>query len=681
MQAFSKIGLIPDTGGTWFLPQRVGMARAMGLAMLADKLPAEKAEQWGLIWQAVDDAELAATVDKLAAQLAQMPTHALVAHPAGHARRAQSHAGAATQFRGGLEARLYARDFKGWCRVSTKTRAEVGMNGPRPVALRGQIMQWQQSWRVSPFDEYHSPATKHPRRFGPPRLSYTQPQPLPSSCIVAVIGAGAMGAGIAQVAASAGHSVWLLDTRADAAAQAITGIRAQFDKMATKGKLSPTQAQAARQRLHVAHQLADLADAGLVVEAIVESLPIKHQLFADLEALVSEDCILASNTSSISITAIGAALKHPERVAGLHFFNPAPLMALVEVVSGLATRADVADTLHATATAWGKTAVFAKSTPGFIVNRVARPFYGEALRVLHEGGADCATLDAVMREAGGFRMGPFELMDLIGLDVNYAVTCSVWQAYFNDPRYTPSLIQRELTDAGFLGKKSGRGFYDYRAGAEKPVPKTETTQAVPAEIAISGDSEAAQALAQRLSAASVPFTHAASSDGRIAQAGQAVLFVTDGRTATRRAAETQTPNTVLIDLALDYNQATRLAIGVAHQCETQAALDAIGLLQAAGFAASRLQDIPGLIVMRTVVMLANEAADAVNQGVCDVAAVDAAMQLGVNYPCGPLAWANAIGLKQISSVLARLALTYGEDRYRTSPFIQQLVFAQKAFHD
>jgi 3-hydroxybutyryl-CoA dehydrogenase len=182
----------------------------------------------------------------------------------------------------------------------------------------------------------------------------------------------------------------------------------------------------------------------------------------------------------------------------------------------------VADTLHATATAWGKTAVHAKSTPGFIVNRVARPYYAEALRVLHEGGADCATLDAVMREAGGFRMGPFELMDMIGHDVNYAVTCSVWQAYFNDPRYTPSLIQRELTDAGFFGKKSGRGFYDYRAGAEKPAAQQEAKQALPAKVEICGDSPAAQALAQRLGAASVSVTRAASSDAHIAQAGGAV---------------------------------------------------------------------------------------------------------------------------------------------------------------
>ena len=224
-------------------------------------------------------------------------------------------------------------------------------------------------------------------------------QALSTQTVVAVIGAGAMGAGIAQVAAAAGHMVKVHDTRPDAAAQAIVGIRAQFEKMAAKGKLTVEAAQAAGARLHAAEHVADLADAGLVVEAIVESLSVKQKLFTDLEAVVSARCILASNTSSISITAIGAALKNPQRLAGLHFFNPAPLMALVEVVSGLATDQAVANTLFATAAAWGKTPVLAKSTPGFIVNRVARPYYAEALRVLTEGGADCATLVSPMKAA------------------------------------------------------------------------------------------------------------------------------------------------------------------------------------------------------------------------------------------------------------------------------------------
>jgi 3-hydroxybutyryl-CoA dehydrogenase len=504
-------------------------------------------------------------------------------------------------------------------------------------------------------------------------------QALSTQTVVAVIGAGAMGAGIAQVAAGAGHTVKLLDNRPGAAAQAIAGICAQFEKMAAKGKLSAEAAKAAGERLQAAEQLADLVDAGLVVEAIVENLTVKQQLFKDLEAVVSAQCILASNTSSISITAIGAALKQPQRLAGLHFFNPAPLMALVEVVSGLATALEVSDTLVATAAAWGKTPVHAKSTPGFIVNRVARPYYAEALRVLHEGGADCATLDAVMREAGGFRMGPFELMDMIGHDVNFAVTQSVWRAFFNDPRFSPSLVQQELVDAGFLGKKSGRGFFDYSANAVKPLPATVPALARPHDIVVYGLSAAAQALASRLKAQNLSFTEAQALGDTVATAGGATLRVTDGRTATRCAFDTQTPNTVLMDLALDHAKATRLAVSVAAQCDEAAANSAIGLLQAAGFAVSQLQDIPGLVVMRTVAMLANEAADAVNQGVCDAAAVDTAMRLGVNYPCGPLAWANAIGIDTVSTVLTHLAQTYGEDRYRTSPLIQHQLYASKVF--
>ena len=504
---------------------------------------------------------------------------------------------------------------------------------------------------------------------------------LSKQAVIAVVGTGAMGAGIAQVAAAAGHRVKLLDTRPQAAEQAVIGIRAQFTKMADKGKMTPEAATAAGERLIAVETLADLADASLVIEAILENLQAKQKLYSDLETVVGVDCIFGTNTSSISVTAIGAALKHPERLAGLHFFNPAPLMALVEIVSGLATDSAVAQTLFATATAWGKTAVQAKSTPGFFVNRVARPYYAEALRVLTEGGTDAATLDACCREAGGFRMGPFELMDMIGHDVNFAVTRSVWNAFYNDQRFLPSLIQQDLVDAGFLGKKTGRGFYDYRAGAVRPAPRTEAAQWVPATVIIYGDSAAAQALAARLQTHNVSFTQSAAQGDLLAQADSALLYVTDGRTATRRAAESGNANTVLIDLALDYNQATRLALSVAAQCDSASAAQAIGLLQAAGIAVSRFNDVPGLAVMRTVAMLANEAADAVNQGVCEVKAADAAMRLGVNYPCGPLAWADAVTLPVISQVLTHLSQTYGEDRYRISPLIQHNVFAKKAFHD
>ncbi len=503
---------------------------------------------------------------------------------------------------------------------------------------------------------------------------------LSSDAVVAVVGAGAMGAGIAQVAAVAGHRVLLLDNRPQAAQLAIDGLRTQLDKLAAKGKMTAQAALAASQRLQAATQLSDLAPAALVVEAIVENLQAKQTLFVDLEALVSADCIFASNTSSISITALGSALKHAQRLAGLHFFNPAPVMALVEVVTGLATAPAVADLLYATASAWGKTAVHAKSTPGFIVNRVARPYYAEALRLRTEGAADCATLDAVMRESGGFRMGPFELMDMIGLDVNFAVTRSVWNAFFNDPRFLPSLIQQDLVDAGYLGKKSGRGFFDYREGAEKPQPQTEPRHAAPACTTVCGDAPAAKALAARLQALGVAFERAASADGRIAEADAAVLYVTDGRSATQRAAESGIADTVLMDLALDYHLATRTALASAGQCSEPAFSAACALLQAGGIQVSRLADVPGLAVMRTVAMLANEAADAVYQGVCTAHAVDDAMRLGVNYPAGPLAWADRVGLAKIRVVLSHLNASYGEDRYRVSPLIQRQVFQGKNIH-
>ncbi len=505
--------------------------------------------------------------------------------------------------------------------------------------------------------------------------------PLPQQAIIAIVGTGAMGAGIAQVAAAAGHPVKLLDNRPGAAEKAVAGIRAQFAKMAEKGKLTAAAAQAAGERLVPVSSLADLADAALVTEAIVENLEAKQTLFRDLEAIVGADCIFGTNTSSISVTAIGAALKRPERLAGLHFFNPAPLMALVEIVSGLATDKAVADTLFATATAWGKTSVHAKSTPGFIVNRVARPYYAEALRLAQEGAADYATIDACCREAGGFRMGPFELMDMIGHDVNFAVTNSVWRAFYNDQRFLPSLIQQELVDAGFYGKKTGRGFYDYREGAVRPAPQTEAAQTPAGKITVFGESSAADALADRLQHSGLSFSRAPDVDGRIAEIGLASIYVTDGRSATQRAAETGVANTVLIDLALDYGKATRLAIAAAEQCEAAAVSAAIGLLQAAGLKVSRFLDVPGLAVMRTVAMLANEAADAVNQGVCSESAADSAMRLGVNYPCGPLAWADQVGVAVIRDVLAHLGASYGEDRYRISPLIQRAVFAGRNIHD
>jgi 3-hydroxybutyryl-CoA dehydrogenase len=314
------------------------------------------------------------------------------------------------------------------------------------------------------------------------------------------------------------------------------------------------------------------------------------------------------------------------------------------------------------------------------VNRVARPFYAEGLRLLSEGASDSATLDAIMRETGGFKMGPFELMDMIGHDVNFAVTQSVWRAFYNDKRFLPSLIQQELVEAGHLGKKTKRGFYNYADNSTPPTPHTEDKAKCPSDITLFGNSRVVTALGKRLEVAGVPFTHSEASDDRIAHANGVVIYETDGRTATHRAHATGIQELVLCDIALDYEKATRIAITVAHQADSQTKEVAIGLFQAAGYSVSVLNDVAGMVVMRTVSMLANEAADVVNQGVCDADAADTAMRLGVNYPLGPLAWADQIGVQKVNQVLKNLNDFYGEDRYRVSPLIQQSVYAGTPIH-
>lgn len=290
---------------------------------------------------------------------------------------------------------------------------------------------------------------------------------------IGVLGAGAMGSGIAQVAAQNGHEVILVDAHRVALEKSRHGHEKILARLVEKGRLAAGEDQAILARMRYEANLSDLAECGLVIEAIVEDLAVKKQVFKSLSEHCGPEAILASNTSSLSIASIASAVENPERFLGIHFFNPAPLMPLVEVIPAISTASHITTQAKELIDSWSKVTVLAKDTPGFIVNRVARPFYGEAVRIYEEGVADPATIDWAMTELGGFRMGPFTLMDFIGHDVNYAVTESVFQAFYYDPRYRPNFSQKRLVEAGWLGRKTGRGFYDYREGAEKPAPNTD----------------------------------------------------------------------------------------------------------------------------------------------------------------------------------------------------------------
>jgi 3-hydroxybutyryl-CoA dehydrogenase len=503
---------------------------------------------------------------------------------------------------------------------------------------------------------------------------------------VAVIGAGVMGLGIVQVALLAGHPVRLYDVREGAAATAAEQLAATLAKLADKGKLTPEDVASARSRLTVATSLQDLRDAALVIEAIVENLGVKQALMRDLEAIVPHDCVLASNTSSLSITAVARGLEVPGRVVGMHFFNPVPLMKLVEVVSGLATEPAVADAIHMLAADWGKNPVHAKSTPGFIVNRIARPFYAETLALLQEQAATPAVLDACVRGAG-FRMGPCELMDLIGHDTNFAVTQSVYEANFFDKRYQPSLVQREMVDGGLLGRKSGRGFYRYPEGGGKTEDgAVETTPLPVVPLVLHGSGRIADLLASRLAASGLGFTREAGDAGveTSLRIGDGRLMLTDGRCAAERADVLGVRDLALFDwpvgpaAAGSVTPVVALAWTLAPQASAEFATQAAELLRALGWLPQRLADVPGLVVARTIAMLVNEASDAVEQGVCDAGGADAAMTLGVNYPAGPFAWLALWGESAVVPLLDALDAFYRGERYRVSPPLRRATWGTAA---
>lgn len=514
---------------------------------------------------------------------------------------------------------------------------------------------------------------------------------------VGVVGAGTMGAGIAQVAAVAGRRVLLADAVPGAAEQAIGTIRGRVKAQVAKGRITVDP-----EALSItAVSVADLAACDVVVEAIVEDLTVKKDLFAALEEVVAPDAILASNTSSLSPTAIAAGLRNPERVVGLHFFNPVPAMKLVEVISGLATAPAVADAAAGLARAWGKTVVRAAAAPGFIVNRIARPYYAEAWRGYEAGAASPEIIDAVLTGAGGFRMGPFALMDLVGHDVNEAVTRTVWTAFGHDPRYAPSLAQRALVEGGRYGRKTGQGIYSHGDGAAAPLATPAPAGAAPAAVTEHGRSP----LRPLLTRAGVTVTDGRAGQGRrpagigwpdergeasasaeregaAAESPDGMLaglvelpsggFLTrcDGTAATSLAAALDAP-VVVVDRALDYETASVIAVAPSDGCPEPTLAEAVGLLGAAGLDVHVIDDIPGLIVTRTVAMLVNSAVDALASGVASADDIDTAMRLGVNYPRGPLAWGRKWGARDVLTILDGLENWHRDGHYRAAPRLRR----------
>ncbi|MGW5172787.1 3-hydroxyacyl-CoA dehydrogenase [Streptomyces sp. NPDC004082] len=478
---------------------------------------------------------------------------------------------------------------------------------------------------------------------------------------VAVVGTGTMGQGIAQVALVAGRPVRLYDAVPGRAEAAASAIGARLDRLVDKERLSAADRDAARARLHPAASLGELADCVLVVEAVLEQLDVKQQLFRDLEDVVGEDALLATNTSSLSVTAIGGALRNPGRLVGLHFFNPAPLLPLVEVVSGFATDVTSATRAYETARAWGKTPVACADTPGFIVNRIARPFYAEAFAVHESQAADPATIDAVLRESGGFRMGAFELTDLIGQDVNESVTHSVWQAFFQDVRFTPSLAQRRLVESGRHGRKSGHGWYDYADGAERPEPHTAEKAPAPAHVTVEGDLGPASELVALIREAGIQVREEEEDHGtRLLLPSGGQLVLADGQTSV------EFRDVVYFDLALDYRRATRIALSASQDTAARTLSEATGLFQALGKDVSVIGDAPGMIVARTVARIIDLAHDAVAKGVATEEDIDTAMRLGVNYPLGPFEWSRRLGRTWAHDLLEELHLREPSGRYAPS---------------
>ena len=470
-----------------------------------------------------------------------------------------------------------------------------------------------------------------------------------------VIGAGTMGRGIAQVLAQCGVRTLLYDAQPGAAARALESIAQALAKQAEKGRIKDPGAIV--KRIEVVPGLVAFAPCNVVIEAIVEDLAAKRVLFSELEAIVSEQCILASNTSSLSVTAMAAACKRPGRVAGYHFFNPVPVMKIVEVVDGVLTEAWVTEALTRLAQRFGHTPVRCKDTPGFIVNHAGRAFVPESLRVLSEGVADHATIDRILVEAAGFRIGPFGLMDLVGLDVSHAVMKSMYEQYFDEPRYRPSFICEPRVAAGLHGRKTKRGWYEYTPEMQMP-PEASAPGSKPSTVwAVPELKELLMGLGARMEARPTADT---------------VCFVAPlGLDATAAALEQglDPTRTVAVDPLFGFSKRrTLMATPVTRKDVRE---QAHGLLASDGVPLSLIKDSAGFVAQRVVAHIVNVGCDIVQMRIATPEDLDRAVMLGLGYPKGPLAMGDAIGAKRILKVLQNMQTLYQEPRYRPSPWLRR----------
>lgn len=490
---------------------------------------------------------------------------------------------------------------------------------------------------------------------------------------IAVIGSGTMGIGIAQLAMLNGHQTYVYDLDTAKLKAAVEGLKLTLDKLVAKNKLTVEQVEQAFARLHIVEDVNALSVAEIVIEAIVEKQAAKQGLFKQLAEICSAETIFASNTSSISMTAIAAAVPHPERVVGLHFFNPAPVMKLVEIVQGLKTPDLLCQALKALMLVWKKVPVLTKSTPGFIVNRIARPFYAEGFRALQEQVTSFERLDFAIKECGGFAMGPCELTDLIGQDINFSVTESVYQAFFAEPRYRPSLVQKELVDAGCFGRKSGQGFYDYSAAAPAKFSlAVEATGQFDQAVQIFGQWASTPAWLERIQQHLNVQQQLSATD--YLQIGSVRLQLSQAESANLSYAPEKV---VLMDWHADFASAKAVVLSHTHCCDAADKALVEAFFAALGLAVLWISDHPGLLTLRSIALLVNEACEAALHGIASCEDIDLAMRYGVNYPQGPFQWMAQIGAEHILNSLENLYQIYGEEKYRPSLYLKQYVAQQR----